>query len=51
MSNLIVIIAVLAIVTAAALYVYRAKKRGAKCVGCPHAKQCGAEGGCPCQKP
>jgi len=38
----IIIAAVLAlIVGAAARYVYKAKKSGAKCIGCP------VEGGCP----
>ena len=38
----LVIAAVLAVVLAAAArYVYRAKKRGAKCIGCA-----GGEGGC-----
>ena len=51
MSNVIVALGVLAIVATAALYVYRAKKRGVKCVGCPYAKKCGTEGGCPCHRP
>ena len=49
MTNVIVILVLLAVLGAAAGYVYRAKKRGEKCVGCPHAKQCGAAGGCRCE--
>ena len=48
MTNVIVILVVLAVLAAAGGYVYRAKKRGEKCVGCPYAKQCGASGGCQC---
>ena len=45
MTNLIVLLVLLAIVGSAAIYVYRAKKRGQKCIGCPAANRCGA-GGC-----
>ena len=30
-----------AIVGGAGFYVYKAKKNGTKCVGCPHGKECG----------
>ncbi|MBQ7778052.1 MAG: FeoB-associated Cys-rich membrane protein [Oscillibacter sp.] len=46
----LIIIAVLAVVIAASAgYVYKAKKRGVKCIGCP-AGGCGGchEGGCGC---
>lgn len=44
----VAIAAIALIVGAAIFYIVRAKKRGAKCVGCPHAKQCGGNcnGGC-----
>ena len=45
MQDLIVIAAVLAIVGAAAFYVYRAKKRGAKCIGCPMGESCSRKAG------
>ena len=38
---MIVIVLLLAIVGGAGYYIYRAKKRGDACVGCPHAKTCG----------
>ena len=41
MTDLIVIGVLIAIVGGAALYIYRAKKKGAACVGCPNAKNCG----------
>ena len=34
------------IIGAAACYIYREKKRGAKCIGCPSAKTCGGSCGC-----
>lgn len=41
----IIIISVLAIIVAAALfYIIREKKRGRKCIGCPAAQNC--SGGC-----
>ena len=37
----IIVIAVLAVIVGfAARYVYKAKKSGAKCIGCPAAKSC-----------
>ncbi len=48
MTDIIIILILLAIVASAGLYVYRAKKRGEKCIGCPHAKACG--GKCSCNK-
>lgn len=44
-SNLIIIATVLAIVTAISLYLYRAKKRGETCIGCPYAGRCSGGGG------
>ena len=41
MVNVIAIAVLLAILAAAGGYVYKAKKSGQKCVGCPHAKTCG----------
>ena len=46
-ENLILIAVLLLIVGGAAYYVYRAKKRGDACVGCPHAKTCGSKS-CSC---
>ena len=45
MTNLIVAAIVLAIIGGILFYLYRAKKRGETCIGCPYAKQCGS-GGC-----
>ena len=41
-----IILAVLACVIAGVIfYIIREKKRGAKCIGCPYAKQCGGKCG------
>ena len=41
MIDFIVAAIVLAILGGILLYLYRAKKRGETCIGCPYAKQCG----------
>lgn len=41
-ETILVIAVVVLIVGGAAAYVIRAKKRGVKCVGCPHSKECGS---------
>ena len=47
MDNLILIVVIGAIVGLAAGYVWKAKKRGVKCVGCPDASCCSGNcGGC-----
>ena len=50
MTDLIIIAVVLVIVAAAGRYVYKAKKAGAKCIGCPDGCSCSASkgGGCCC---
>ena len=41
------IIAVILAITGAALwYIYRAKKKGAKCIGCPDSSACSGKGMC-----
>ncbi len=46
MTDLIILLILALILGGAGLYIRRAKKRGQKCIGCPHAKSCG--GGCSC---
>ncbi len=41
LENIIIIVALLLIVGGAAWYVVRAKRKGQKCIGCPHSKTCG----------
>lgn len=41
MENFIIIVIILCIVSGIIFYLYKAKKRGETCIGCPYAKQCG----------
>lgn len=55
MENAIIVIIIIAILGGAAAYLYRAKKRGVKCVGCPDSGSCsgncaGCSGNCHCGK-
>ncbi|MBP3674256.1 MAG: FeoB-associated Cys-rich membrane protein [Oscillospiraceae bacterium] len=45
MENIILIAVIAAIIGCAAGYVYKAKKRGVKCIGCPSGCSC-SSGGC-----
>lgn len=40
MENIIIILVVALIIGLAGGYVYKAKKSGQKCIGCPHANSC-----------
>ena len=46
LQNIILIALLVLIVALSGLYVYKAKKSGAKCVGCPAGRECGKNGGC-----
>lgn len=46
MVNLITFLVIAAIVGGAGLYIYKAKKRGVRCIGCPSAQTCGKQTGC-----
>jgi len=51
MEDILVLIIIGVILGAAIIYVVRAKKKGVKCVGCPHANTCGKNaenGSCSC---
>lgn len=43
MENIIIILVLAVIIGGALMYMYRAKKRGEKCIGCPYAKECGGK--------
>jgi hypothetical protein len=45
MENLAIILILAAVLGGAAWYIYKAKKSGAKCIGCPNSGSCGS-GGC-----
>ncbi len=40
MKNIVLVIILLLIAGGALLYLYKAKKRGEHCIGCPYSKQC-----------
>lgn len=44
MLNLILVLILVAILGLAAGYVYKAKKNGQKCIGCPSGGKCGKDG-------
>lgn len=46
MENLIVMLVVAIIVGCAAGYIYKSKKQGVKCIGCPSGGKC--SGNCSC---
>lgn len=47
MENLILIFIIFLIIGGAVCYIYKAKKSGQTCIGCPYAKKCsGHSGGC-----
>lgn len=47
MIDMIVIALVVLVVGGASFYIYKAKKKGQKCIGCPHSKTCGSKS-CDC---
>ena len=49
MIDILIVVIILAIVGGAAFYIYKTKKSGAKCIGCPDSKTCSGNcGGCSC---
>lgn len=47
MENVILIVLIVLILGGAGLYIYRAKKKGVKCIGCPDGPSCSGKcGGC-----
>ena len=44
MTDILILAVIALILGAIVLYIYKEKKRGTKCIGCPRAKTCG--GGC-----
>ncbi|MBE6932808.1 MAG: FeoB-associated Cys-rich membrane protein [Ruminococcaceae bacterium] len=45
-QNVILIVLLLLIVGLSGFYIYRSKKRGQKCIGCPYANSCAGVGNC-----
>lgn len=49
MTDIIIAIIIIAIIAAAGLYIYKAKKSGKKCIGCPDGGSCsGSCSSCGC---
>ena len=48
MENIIIVVIVAVIIFAALYYIYRSKKKGKKCIGCPYSSSCGKENHCSC---
>ncbi len=48
LTDLMVLAVLLLAIGGAAVYIIREKKKGARCIGCPHAGECAArrKGGC-----
>ena len=44
MEDLIVLVILLIIVVAAIIYIYKEKKKGTRCIGCPSAGHCSSNG-------
>ena len=40
MTDIVLVAILFLIAGGAGMYLYKAKKRGEHCIGCPHAKQC-----------
>ncbi len=47
MTNVILVLILLLIAGGAGIYLYKAKKNGAHCVGCPYANKCASKS-CDC---
>ncbi len=50
LGDILAIAISLLILGGAVFYIIRAKKKGVRCIGCPHGASCAAakNGGCPC---
>ena len=46
MEDLIVVIILVIVIGLSALYVIKEKKKGTKCIGCPHANTCSSRSAC-----
>ncbi len=46
LTDIIIVGVIILCIGGAALYIYRAKKSGKKCIGCPDSSSCGQKGRC-----
>ena len=49
MDNIVVILIIALILGGALFYIYKSKKRGETCIGCPYAKECAKKRNCQCE--
>lgn len=47
MANVVVVLILIILIGSACMYIYKSKKRGVNCIGCPYSQSC--SGGC-CEK-
>ncbi|MBR2452788.1 MAG: FeoB-associated Cys-rich membrane protein [Clostridia bacterium] len=45
MKNFIIIFVLIAIIGLISRYIYKSKKNGKKCIGCPYSETCGKKSG------
>ncbi len=45
-ADMIVLLVIIILVAAAVVYMRKEKKRGVKCIGCPHAGECAKKNSC-----
>ncbi len=48
MTDIIIAVVLVGIIGSAITYIIRAKKKGTKCIGCPHSSSCGKKADCTC---
>ena len=47
-TDIVILLVLVVIIGSACFYIVKAKKNGAKCIGCPMSKQCGSKEGTGC---
>ena len=50
MANVIAVIVIALLFVGACVYIYKEKKKGSHCIGCPMAKNCAKAQACKCSK-
>jgi hypothetical protein len=48
MKDIVIAVVLIAVLAMSIGYIVKAKKNGAKCIGCPSAKECGSNSSCNC---
>lgn len=50
MDNILIVVSIVLIIGLAVFYVYKSKKSGKKCIGCPDGCSCGGHHDCNCEE-